>query len=124
MARFTGLSAAQLKALLFFSGVLFVFSLLHFAGSYETIGTVGAEPLRPVPTEAKHHDTIIKVNLNLSPADSLQLLPGIGPALAERIVSFRDSAGPFEKPEDIIKVKGIGNRMYEKILPYVEVTPW
>jgi competence protein ComEA len=124
MARFTGLSTAQLKALLFFSAVLFVFSLLGFVGSYETIGAVGAEPLRPALTEANHHDTIIKINLNLSPADSLRLLPGIGPVLAEQIVAFRDSAGPFEKPEDIIKVKGIGNRMYEKIRPYVEVSPW
>ncbi len=124
MARFTGLSAAQLKALLIFPSVLFVISLLRFLGSYETIGAVGAEPLRPVPIEANHHDTIIKINLNLSPADSLRLLPGIGPALAERIVAFRDSAGPFEKPEDIIKIKGIGDRMYERIRPYIEVSPW
>ncbi len=124
MARFTGLSAAQLKALLFFSGILVVFSLLRFVGNYETIGTAGAEPLRHMPFEANHHETIVRVNLNLSPADSLRLLPGIGPVLAERIVAFRDSAGPFEKTEDIIKVKGIGDRMYEKILPYVEISPW
>ena len=55
-----------------------------------------------------------KVDLNLTPADSLELLPGIGPVLSSRIVAYRDSV-QFTKTTDILKVKGIGSEKYERI---------
>lgn len=57
---------------------------------------------------------------NTSPADSLELLPGIGPVLADRIVSFR-AKSRFMEVIDITNVRGIGPRLYERIKPYLKV---
>jgi competence protein ComEA len=48
------------------------------------------------------------VSLNHATASDLETLPGVGPVLAERIVSFRESHGPFEQVEDLLEVPGIG----------------
>lgn len=55
-----------------------------------------------------------KVNINEAPVELLQTLPGIGPALAQRIVEFREQS-PFEAIEDIKKVSGIGEATFEKM---------
>jgi len=62
------------------------------------------------------------VNINTAPTDQLQLLPRVGPALAGRIIDFRDSNGPFASPEELVAVKGIGERSLETLKPYVTVT--
>ncbi|OQY58312.1 MAG: hypothetical protein B6245_12505 [Desulfobacteraceae bacterium 4572_88] len=54
-----------------------------------------------------------KIDINTASAKELTQLQGIGPALAERIVEYRNNHGPFEKPEDITKVKGIGAKTFE-----------
>jgi competence protein ComEA len=61
------------------------------------------------------------VNINTASSEQLQLLPRVGPALAERIIEFRDSNGPFSKPEEVVAVRGIGERSLEQLLPYVTV---
>jgi competence protein ComEA len=48
------------------------------------------------------------LSLNTATADELQELPGVGPVLAERIVSHRDAVGRFETVEDLLEVSGIG----------------
>lgn len=48
------------------------------------------------------------VSLNRASAGELESLPGVGPVLAERIVSFRDENGGFETVEDLLQVTGIG----------------
>lgn len=57
---------------------------------------------------------------NSSPADSLELLPGIGPVLADRIVAYRHT-NRFTEVIDITRVRGIGPRLYERIKPYLKV---
>jgi len=54
-----------------------------------------------------------KVNINEATVDELTQLKNIGPAYAERIVQYREENGPFEKPEDITRVKGIGPKTWE-----------
>ena len=49
-----------------------------------------------------------KININTAPADSLALLPGIGPNLAGRIVDYRRQSGPFGGTDDLSNVRGIG----------------
>jgi len=63
---------------------------------------------------------VFVVDPNSSPVDSLELLPGIGPVLADRIVSYRQNQ-PFETEIDITEVKGIGPKLYERIKPYLKV---
>lgn len=62
-----------------------------------------------------------KININLAYATDLQLLPGIGEVIAERIVEYREQKGNFKKTEDIKKVKGIGDKKFDEIKEYITV---
>jgi len=59
------------------------------------------------------------VNINTAAADQLQLLPRIGPALADRIIEFRESNGPFGSVDELVAVKGIGESSLTRLQPYV-----
>ena len=63
----------------------------------------------------------VRVNLNTGRAAELQRLPGIGPKLAERVIAFRNQHGPFRHPADIVEVKGIGPKTYEKMRPWAHL---
>jgi competence protein ComEA len=52
-----------------------------------------------------------KVNINTSSLEELMTLDGIGETYARRIIEFRENNGPFEAPEDILAVKGIGEKI-------------
>ena len=54
-----------------------------------------------------------KININKASAQEITQLKRIGPAYAERIVKYRTESGPFQSPEDIMKVPGIGPKTYE-----------
>lgn len=56
-----------------------------------------------------------KININTAGAKELTKLKKIGPALAERIIKYREEHGPFKKVEDIMKVKGIGKKIFQDI---------
>jgi len=62
------------------------------------------------------------VDLNRASAEELTVVPGIGKALAQRIVDFREQHGPFARVEDLMKVKGIGEKSFEKIRPHITVS--
>jgi competence protein ComEA len=55
-----------------------------------------------------------KVNINTASAKELMTLNGIGAKVAERIVAYRDTNGPFKKAEDLKKVEGIGKGLWER----------
>ena len=59
------------------------------------------------------------LDLNCAGTGALEELPGIGPALAERIVLFREENGPFDCPEALMAVPGIGPATWEAIEPFV-----
>ena len=54
-----------------------------------------------------------KVNINKATVEEIAQLKNVGPKYAERIIQYRQENGPFEKPEDIMKVKGIGPKTWE-----------
>jgi len=56
----------------------------------------------------------VKINLNKATVVELTQLKGIGQKYAERIVAFREKNGLFEKTEDLMNVKGIGIKIWEK----------
>lgn len=56
-----------------------------------------------------------RISINTASTEQLSTLPGIGPAMAERIISFRTENGLFQTLEDLQKVKGIGPRLFEKL---------
>jgi competence protein ComEA len=59
------------------------------------------------------------VNINTASSEELQLLPRVGPALAGRIIEFREANGPFQTVDEILAVKGIGESSFEKLKPYI-----
>jgi competence protein ComEA len=61
------------------------------------------------------------VDPNSATAAELQLLPGIGPAIAERIVAYRKEHGKFTSIDALGEVKGIGPRILERIRPYLSL---
>ena len=62
-----------------------------------------------------------QINLNTASEKELQELPGIGPAMSARIIEYRETNGPFQKIEDIKKVRGIGNAKFEKLKDQVTI---
>ncbi len=64
--------------------------------------------------------SIKHVNINIAMHAELMTLPGVGEVMAERIIAYRLSK-PFERPEDIIKVRGIGPKTFERLKEYVVV---
>jgi competence protein ComEA len=61
------------------------------------------------------------VNINTASQEELETLPGIGPSLAQRIIQYRETSGPFKVPEDIKNVSGIGEKRYEQLKDYITV---
>ncbi len=61
-----------------------------------------------------------QLNLNTASAEQLELLPGIGPAMAKKIVDFRASK-PFQDTGQIVRIKGIGPKTYAKLKPFLAV---
>jgi len=51
-----------------------------------------------------------KVNINTASHDELVTLEGVGDSYADRIIEYREKNGPFQSPEDLLKVKGIGEK--------------
>lgn len=68
----------------------------------------------------KNNSVVQSVHINSASAGELQQLPGIGPALAQRIVETRNS-GRFTSAEDLLRVPGIGKAKLAKLRDYVEV---
>jgi len=66
----------------------------------------------------------LPLDLNRASAEDLDAVPGIGPALAHRIVDYRKAHGPFKKIDDLEeKVLGFGPKKLEKIKPYLIINP-
>lgn len=68
----------------------------------------------------RNNSMMQRVRINSASADELQQLPGIGPALAQRIIETR-SGGRFNSVEDLLRVPGIGKAKLAKLRDYVEV---
>lgn len=62
-----------------------------------------------------------RVNLNTATVAELEALPRIGPALASRIVAWRDTHGPFRRVDDLLSVSGIGQKTFTGLQPLVRV---
>lgn len=73
-------------------------------------------PLPPLPGSAP-------IDLNRATKEQLEALPGIGPALAQRIIDDRTARGPFRSVDDLDRVSGIGKKTIDKLRAKVTVGP-
>lgn len=91
----------QLKKSISIMLVLSLFALLNtFA--------LGAE-------KEKSESPVKLVNINSAGVEELSTLPRIGKKMAQRIIDFREKNGKFNKPADLMKVKGIGEKMFKRL---------
>ena len=73
-----------------------------------------SEKTRVVAPEKTPTASTAKVNVNTADVKSLMTLTGVGRKVAEKIVEYRDSHGPFKKADDLRKVEGVGHGVWER----------
>jgi len=66
-------------------------------------------------------DVTGKLNLNTATEDQLMLLPTIGPAKAERVVTWRKKNGGFKRTADLRRVKGFGYKTFKRLEPFLDI---
>ena len=77
-------------------------------------------PSTPPSTPSARTDNSL-VNINTATRAELELLPGIGPSLAQRIIEHREKFGAFHSVDELDRVKGIGSKILERLRPFVRV---
>jgi competence ComEA-like helix-hairpin-helix protein len=81
---------------------------------------VKTDTIRPdSTTESTNGDSDSLININTATAEKLQELPGIGPAYSSRIVAWRNTNGHFVSKEQLLEIKGIGEKRLEAIQPLI-----
>ena len=76
---------------------------------------------RQQPSKAPAASAVL--NINTATAADLQKLPGVGAATAERILEYRQKHGPFKKIEELMNVRGIGEKSFLKLKPLITAAP-
>lgn len=82
------------------------------SGMTEAADTVKAT-MKDAPAE--------KININKADLSALSKLKGIGPETAQNIITYRQEVGSFDTLEDLMKVRGIGEKTFEEIKPFLSV---
>ena len=67
----------------------------------------------------EHSSKTEKVNINTASVEELCQLPGIGEVIAGRIIGYRQEYGPYTDPAQLKNIKGIGDKVYQELLPMV-----
>jgi competence protein ComEA len=99
------------RATLGIASVLAILLATHVALVAQSAAPAGNQPKAPAGV----------VNINTATAEQLDGLPGIGPAMATRIVEYRQKNGGFKKVEDLMNIRGIGEKNFLKLKPLVTV---
>jgi len=75
------------------------------------------------PGQDAKPSAVALINLNTATVEQLDRLPGVGPKTAALIVEYRQKNGGFKKVEDLMNVRGIGEKSFLKLKPLITVTP-
>src|SRR5262245_287910 len=74
-----------------------------------------------VAASISHFQNEERIDVNTASVEELQRLPGVGPALASRIVEHRRRHGPFKRPQDVVIVRGMSAKLYRRIAHLIRV---
>ena len=102
----------------FFVGVVLVLAVGFM--SVPTVGVLGTLQSAWAEENAHAEQTVL-ININTAQPDELATLTGVGEMTAQAIVAYREANGPFAAPEDIMNVKGVGEKKYEAIKDQITV---
>lgn len=72
-------------------------------------------------SQGTNNESVTLININTATAEKLQELPGIGPAYASRIVEWREEHGQFVSKDQLIEIKGIGEKRLAAIKPLIQL---
>lgn len=98
-------------------------SLKSFARSFTLLSAISVmSGLLSAPAPAETDTGRKTVNINQASATELARLPRVGAKLAGRIVTHRSQQGPFKRAEDLMAVKGVGEKMFASLKPYLAVS--
>ena len=106
------------------TGVFFCLLLGVFIGRNSNksyIKLQDTQSIQTQPSVTKDPETIGKIDINTATADQLQLLPGIGESLSQRIIDYREEQGDFTTIEELMNVSGIGEKKFANIKDYIMV---
>lgn len=96
----------------------------RFAGAAILVLSVAAAAIAidrvPAASPPPRVEAALRIDINRASIEELSLLPGIGDALASRIVRDRERRGPFPTVHSLVRVRGIGERTILRIEPYTE----
>lgn len=113
-------SPLQLKGLLIWGiGLVIAATILTIRHYSDQERANDRPPMTPLPAGEIYTGSFV-LDPNTAPLDSLELLPGIGTMLAERIDAYRREK-PFQTESELIHVNGIGPKMYERMRPYLKI---
>jgi competence protein ComEA len=90
------------------------------------LACLAVHPLAQAPSSsrtstAKSAKPAVTVNINTASATELQQLPGVGAKTAARIIDYRQKKGPFKKVEELMNVRGVGEKNFLKLKPQITV---
>lgn len=107
------------------SGTLSPPARIAGAAAVAIAASIGLFAVVAAPNPAARHagDATVLIDLNTATPEALELLPGIGPALAQRIIQDRLTRGPFRGVDDLDRVPGIGPKTLAELRPLVVARP-
>jgi competence ComEA-like helix-hairpin-helix protein len=108
----------QEKNILVFIGLMMFIGLA--AHVVQRTGMLASPPAPDIVVPTKTTPSRL-ININTASVKELDRLPGIGEIMGQRIVAYRAVHGPFKKSEDIMGVKGIGPKKFERLRPLLTV---
>jgi competence protein ComEA len=108
------LTHQERKVLLSIGLLILAGSIIRLVGAVDVADKPQALTSRPLQERSQ-----VPLNINNASLKELQALPGIGEVTARRIIEYRSQCGSFADSEDLIKIKGIGDKKLEAIKKYI-----